>query len=136
MVGCLAGFAMLALVGDLLKPPARLRVHIVQAGEGSQWPKVLAHISDGALHFTFFPGRRDMTSAGNEAILASECEETRIEPHQIALVFSDSGSEIVEPKFAGTTAQLLESMNVATHECLETLAVSKLQIHLAAMALD
>ena len=40
-------------------------------------PKVLAHISDGALHFTFFPGRRDMTSAGNEAILASEGEEAR-----------------------------------------------------------
>ena len=58
LVGRLTGFAMRALVGDFFQPLARLRVDIRQIGEGAQRPEVLAHISDGAFDFSFFPGRR------------------------------------------------------------------------------
>ena len=76
-VGRLAGFAMLALIGDFFQPLARLRVHIGQIGEGAQRPEVLAHIADGAFDFSFFPSRRDMTGARNEVVFAGEGEEAR-----------------------------------------------------------
>ena len=66
IIGSLAGFAVLASVGDFLQPLARLRVDVAEIGEGAQRPEVLAHISDGAFDLTFLPGRGDMTGARDE----------------------------------------------------------------------
>ena len=48
VIGRLAGLAVLASVGDLLEPGARLRVDIAEVGKRTQRPEVLAHIPDGA----------------------------------------------------------------------------------------
>ena len=69
----------------------------MEVGKRAQRPEVLPYISNGAFHFTFFPGRGDMTGARNETIFAGEGEKARVEPHQVALVFGDGGGEIIKP---------------------------------------
>ena len=61
-------------------------------------------------------------------------KKARIETHQVAIVFGDRRGEVVVPDLAAGTGQKLEGMDVTADEGLETLAVSELQIHLAAVA--
>src|SRR5580658_2947431 len=125
---------MLALVGDLLNPLARWCMDIGQIAERTQRPEVLAYIANGSFDLAFLPRCGDMTSARDESVVAGESEKARIEPHQVALMFSDSRREIVEPKFAGTALKGFECMDVAADERLEVLAMRELQVHLAARA--
>ena len=53
LVGLLAGFTVLPLVGDFFQPLPCLRIDVSQIGEGTQRPEVLANIADGTLDFTF-----------------------------------------------------------------------------------
>src|SRR5437773_2057186 len=134
--GCLTGFAMTALIGDLLEPLASLRVDVGQVDEAAQRPEVLTHVADGALHFTFFPSSRHMTCTRNEAIFPCEAQKPGIESHEIALVFGDNSQEIVEPKLTGDAAHGFEGVDMTTGECLECLTVSELEIHLPAVTLN
>ena len=99
---------MLALVGDLLNPLARLCIDIGQIPERAQGPEVLAYIADGSFDLAFLPCRGYMTSARDESVVAGEGEKTRIEPYQVALMFGHSRREIVEPKF---TCAALEGLD-------------------------
>jgi len=74
-----------------------------------------------------------MTSPGKEAIFASESQKTRMETHQVAVMFGDGGGEIIEPKFACDAAHESERMKMTANERLEALAVGELQIQLAAV---
>ena len=76
-----------------------------------------------------------MTGAGDEGILAGKGQKARIEAHQVPFVLGNGGGQIVEPEFSCTASELFEGVNMAAHERLETLAVSELEIHLAAVAL-
>src|ERR1700726_1786462 len=115
---------MPALVGNLVHPLARLQVYIDQVAERSQRPEVLANISDGSFYFSFLPCGRDMTSPREEIVFASEGQEPGIKAHQVAVVFGDSGGEIVVPEFTRATAELMQGVNVAANEAFESLAVS------------
>src|SRR6185437_14498844 len=127
---------MPALVGDLLQPLVCLRVHIGQIREGSQGPEVLAYIANRSLDFSFFPGCPQVARARNETVLASKAQKTRIKSHQVAFVFGNSRGQVVVPEPACDASHGLKGVYMATHEGLKALAVSKLQIHLAAVALD
>jgi hypothetical protein len=120
---------MLALIGDLGQPVTRLRVHIGQVREGAQRPEILADIADGPLHFSFFPGRRDMTGSGNEIKFASEGEEAGVEPQQVAFMFGDCRGKIVEPDFVSGATQELKSVDV-TARGFEVLPVRELSTFL------
>src|ERR1700683_2894821 len=102
--------------------------------EGTQGPEVLAHIANRAFHFAFFPSGSDMAGTRNKAILAGESQKARIEAHQITFMFSHRGAETIEPQLTSTATELIKGMNVTAHESLEVLAMSKFEIHLAAMA--
>src|SRR5207247_5167238 len=135
-LGCLTGFAMTALIGDLMEPLVSLRVDIGQFDEAAERPEVLTHVTDGALHFTFFPSSRHITCTRNEAIFPCEAQKPGIESHEIALVFGDNSQEIVEPKLTGDAAHGFEGVDMTTGECLECLTVSELEIHLPAVTLN
>lgn len=77
-----------------------------------------------------------MAGAWDEAVVAGEGEKAWIEAHQVALVFRDSGGQIVEPEFTRAALERVEGMDVTADECLEVLAVRELQVHLAAVAFD
>jgi hypothetical protein len=59
-----------------------------------------------------------------------------MEPYQIAIMFSDNSGQVVIPEFACDTAQGFKSVDMTADESLEGLAISDLQIHLSAVALD
>jgi len=46
-----------------------------------------------------------------------------MEPHQTAIVFGDGSLEVVVPDFATHAAEEFQSVEMAAHECFETLAV-------------
>src|SRR5580693_2887201 len=107
---------MLALVGNLIHPFARLSVDIGQIVKGTQRPEVLAHISDGSFDLAFLPCGRDVTGARNESVVAGEGKKARIEAHQVAFMFGDRGRKIIEPEFTRTALESIEGMDVAAHE--------------------
>ena len=74
-----------------------------------------------------------MAGARNEAAFASEGEEARVEADQVAIVFGDGGSQIVEPDLTACAGEELKSVDVTADESLESLAMSELQIHFAAV---
>jgi hypothetical protein len=74
-----------------------------------------------------------VTGARNEAAFAREGEEARIEADQVAIVFGDSSSQIVEPDLTAGAGEELKSVDVTAGESLESLAMSELQIHFAAV---
>src|SRR5260370_15616560 len=131
--GSLTRFTMTALVGNFVEPLARLRVDVGSIGERAQWPEVGSGITDGSLYFSFFPRRSHMTSAGKEAIFASEGQKTRMETHQVAVMFGDGGGKIIEPKLARDATHETECMDMTANKSLEALAVGELQIQLAAV---
>jgi hypothetical protein len=135
-LGGLPGFAVFPLVCRLACPLASLRIDIGQIGEGPQRPEALANVADGPLHFAFLPGCGDMTGARNEVVFAGKRKEAGIEADQIAVVFCNCGCEIVEPDFTAAAAHVLEGMDVTANERLEALAMSELDIHASAVALD
>src|ERR1700678_2296968 len=126
-VGRLPGFAMTALVGALLEPLAGLRIHIGQIGEGAQRPEVLAHVADGSFHFALLPSRRHVTGTRDEIAFTRESEEARIEADQVAIVFGDGRSEIVEPDLTAGAGEELKSVDVTAGKSLEGLAVREFQ---------
>ena len=132
----LAGFAMLALIGDFGQPLPRLAIHIVQIGELAQRPEVLAEIADGAFDFAFFPAAGRIAGARVEAVFASEAEEAREKTDQATIMFGDSGGQVVVDDLACDTAQRGESVNVAADEGFEALAVSELDVEHAAVRVD
>jgi hypothetical protein len=77
-----------------------------------------------------------MAGARNKGILASKAEKTRIKPHQVAFVLGDSRGQVVVPELTCDAGHRLKGVHVATHESFKALAVRKLQVHLAAVALD
>lgn len=77
-----------------------------------------------------------MASARIEAELARKGQETRIETHQVAIMFGDRGGEIVIGQLARDPAQGLKGMYMAADECFEALAVGELDVHLAAVAFN
>jgi hypothetical protein len=77
-----------------------------------------------------------MAGAGNEPVLASKAQKAWIKPHQVALVLGNRRSQVVVPELACDAGHRLKGVHVATHESFKALAVSKLQVHLAAVALD
>ena len=64
-----------------------------------------------------------MTGARNEAAFAREGEEARIEADQVAIVFGDSSSQIVEPDLTAGAGEELKSVDVTAGESLESLAM-------------
>src|SRR5712692_8214405 len=82
--GAFAGFPMQPLVGDFREPLPSLSIHVVQVSELAQRPEALARVSDGALHFPFFPTRRHITSFWIKAVFAGESEKAREETDQTA----------------------------------------------------
>src|SRR5258708_32897183 len=74
-----------------------------------------------------------MASPGKEAIFASEGQKTRMETHQVTVMFGDGGGEIIEPQFACDAAHEAERMEMTANKSLEALAVGELQIQLAAV---
>lgn len=75
-----------------------------------------------------------MTGARQETVLAREGEKARMEPHQIAIVLGDGRRQIVIPKFACDSTQVVKGVKVTAHEGFKALAVRELHIELAAVA--
>ena len=137
LAGSLAGFAVQALVGNLVQPLPRLAIDIGEIGKLAERPEVLADIADAsAFDLAFFPARRRVAGAGKEATLAGEAQKARIEADQGTHVFGDDGQKIVVPAFASNAVQSLEGMQVATDESLEALTVSELDVEHPAVTLD
>ena len=87
---------MESLIGDLGQPLSRLAVHIVQVGELAQRPEILAHVSDAAaFHFSFFPATGRIAGTRDEVVFAGECQETRMEAHQAAIMFGDGRGQVL-----------------------------------------
>src|SRR5437016_11286894 len=74
-----------------------------------------------------------MASPGKEAIFASEGQKTRMETHQVAVMFGNSGGEIIEPRSACDATQESERVDMTANESFKALAVGELQIQLAAV---
>ena len=128
---------MKAHVGDLGQPLPRLAVHIVQISELAQRPEILAHVSDtAAFHFSFLPATSLIAGPRDEVVFAGECQETRMDAHQAAIMFRYGRGQIVLVNFPAYTVESRKGMDVATHEGLKTLAVSELQIRHPAVAID
>jgi hypothetical protein len=77
-----------------------------------------------------------VAGAGHEVIFAGKAKESRIETHEVAIVFGYSGGEVVVPDLAARARKKLKSMNVTAGERLEALTVRELQVHLSAVAFD
>ena len=75
-----------------------------------------------------------MTRARDESVVAGESQKARVEAHQVALMFGDSGCQIIEPELASTAVECFERMDVAADKRLKILAVRELQINLSAVA--
>jgi hypothetical protein len=73
-----------------------LAIYVGQAGELTEGPEVLADIADAAaLHFTLFPTRRWIAGPRIEVQVASETEESRMKPHQTAILFGNGRLEVL-----------------------------------------
>src|SRR5690242_1580078 len=75
-----------------------------------------------------------MTGSRNETTFAGKGEKAGVETNQVAFVFRYCGREIIEPQLASAATKRCESMDVASHEGFESLAVGELQVHFAAVA--
>ena len=93
-------------------------------------------IADGALDFSFFPTAATIAGSRIKAVFAGEGEKARKETDQPAIVFGDSGRQIVIGNLACDTTQRGERMHVAADEGLETLTVGELQVQHAAVRFD
>src|SRR5260370_12611423 len=100
-------------------------------GERAQWPEVGSGITDGSVYFACSPRPSHMTSAGKEAIFASEGQKTRMETHQVAVMFGDGGGKIIEPNLARDATHETECMDLTANTSLEALRLFSLQIPLA-----
>ena len=137
LAGSLPGFAMQALVGDLVQPFPHLAIDVGEVGKLAERPEVLAEIADApALDLAFFPARGRVAGAREKATFAGEGQEPRIKSNQSADVLGNDGQEIVIPAFAGNSAQSLKSMEVATDESLEALTMGELDVEHPAVSLD
>src|SRR5215475_7262260 len=74
-----------------------------------------------------------MTGSWQETVLAREGEKAGLETYQVAVVLGDCGCQIVIPKFARHSPQVVKGVNVAAHESFKALAVGELHIQLAAV---
>ena len=60
-----------------------------------KWPEAGSGITDDSLYFSFFPRRTHMASPREDAIFASEGQKTRMETHQVAVMFGNGGRVII-----------------------------------------
>src|SRR5450432_305331 len=127
---------MLTAIGDLGQPLPYLAIHVVKIGELTERPEVLTEIADGALDLSLFPSARRVASPRIEATLTRESEKARKKTDQLAVMFGDRGGKIVIENFSGDATQCSESVNVAAHKSVETLAMRELDIKHAAMRID
>jgi hypothetical protein len=109
--GDVAGRAMHARIGDLVKPGDGLGIEIGVASKGATIEETLAHVANRALHLAL--GLRTIGSAGAnpEAPVGGEAEELRILEHPAALgplVVSDHGLELIEEELARDPAEVRE----------------------------
>src|ERR1019366_9158772 len=133
----LSCFAMHPLIGDLLQPLACLAVYIVQIGEVTKRPEVLADVPNAAaLHFSFLPSAGLIAGPRGEVKLAGEAEKARMESDQPSVMFGDGSGQVVIPDLACDSVELLEGMHVAACEGFETLAMGELQVLHAAVRVD
>ena len=96
----------------------------------------MARISDGALHFSFFPTCRYVASFWIKTVFAGEAEKGRQETDQAAIMFSNGGRQVVIGDLACDTTKRGERMHVTADERLESLTVSELQIEHPAVRFD
>src|SRR3989442_3845687 len=76
-----------------------------------------------------------MAGSRQETVFAGEGEKAGMETHQVAIVLGDGSRQIVIPKFARDSAQVVKGVNVTAYESFKALAVSELHVQLAAVAL-
>jgi hypothetical protein len=74
-----------------------------------------------------------MASPREEAIFASEGQKTRMETHQVAVMFGNGGREIIEPKLACDATHESERVDMTANERFKPLTVGDFQIQLAAV---
>jgi len=127
---------MLTLIGNLGQPLACLAIHVVKIGELTQWPEVLAEVTDGAFDFSLFPSTRRIAGSRVETVLAREAEKARKKTDQLAIMFCDRGGKVVIDDLAGDTTQRSERVDVTANESFKTLAMRELDVEHTAMRID
>ena len=102
----------------------------------AQRPEALTQIADGPFDFALFPASGHIAGARRESIQLGECEQTRMEPDEIAIAFGNGRRQVVVEALARDTAKEAERVDMATQERLERLAVRELDIKQPAVAFD
>src|ERR1700722_6158051 len=90
----------------------------------------------GALDLSLFPSARRVASSRIEVTLTRESEKARKKTDQLAVMFGDRGGKIVIENLSGDATQRSESVKVAAHKGVETLAMRELDVQHAAMRID
>lgn len=132
----LARLAVHALISDFGEPLPRLAINIMQIGELTQRPEVLAQVSNGAFHFSFFPTAGGIAGVREEAIFAGEAKESGEKTDEASVVFGNGGGQIIVGDLTRNATQRSKCVNMTTGEGFETLTMREFDIEHAAVRID
>src|SRR5260370_27241585 len=101
---------------------------LFQSAEGAAGPEGLAYIADGTFDPTFLISRAHLAGPGQEVVVTTEFEKSRIKEDGVAAAFQHHTFEIIVKGDAGSSRPGLKSMDVPAQEVFHGLIEEKLQV--------
>ena len=114
-----------------------LGLHIVEAGEGAQWPEVVPNVVDGPFFdFAFFLRLSHVAGNRGDVEGAQKLQALLIEAHQGALMFNNRGEHVIVDQLFGCALEKAKRPEQNAVERLLALRVGKFEIQHAAVTFD
>ena len=111
-----------ARVGDIVQPLPELGVEVVEVAEAAGEEEVLADVAERALDLTLGLGPIGPARLGQEAVVARQLEQGRVEQDDaVGVLAADHGAHAVVEDLARHAAQRLEGRRVAAQHGLQVL---------------
>src|SRR5260370_13820985 len=115
-------------MSNLVAQEKGLTIALFQSAEGAAGPEGLAYIADGTFDPTFLISRAHLAGPGQEVVVTTEFEKSRIKEDGVAAAFQHHTFEIIVKGDAGSSRPGLKSMDVPAQEVFHGLIEEKLQV--------
>jgi len=119
--GVIALLGMRPLVRDLVAPPPKLRIEVVDVAKGAGGEEGVPQVLNLALDFAFLVPAAGRTGAGREVIVTRELEQAGVKANRAPLPFEHGALEVVVDQGARDPAIRLEGLDMAPEKTLERL---------------
>src|ERR1700677_5265137 len=109
-------------------PEKGLTIAFFQGGEATGCPERLPDVADGSLHSPFLISRADRAGSGQEMVVSTEFEKSRMEEDLVAMTLQHNRLHIVIQSDARHAGPGLKRMDMSAQKVFHRLIEEKLQI--------